>query len=276
MKKIMVVKPAYNKNELSTLYSNLASVLGGGYSGKMKAMDTIDSIEGELDSMKNEVSGEEVISTACYIYEMNGDQCRVVYGSCYASDLFEYAHLTNIASDDEDGYIGTDVLLRGNPDTIFCDSGIAEKIYSNNDLRSLSAVSGGRVFTVPEKYIMLQGKTCLTAVDFMIAKTHEGYTPKQAWPEEFEVEEEKPVFVAPFEPKEGILYTIGETYSPIKDIEQRLIDLGYMEGEADETYTEETAVAVSAFQELNGLNVTGIADYETQSVLLSEDAVPMS
>ncbi len=269
---ILVIKPASNKNELVKLYGNIASVLGGSYSGKMKAMDTFDSIQESLDSMKNEVMDKNVVSTVCYIYDIDGDQCKVAYGNDYSAELFDYAQLTNIAADDDDGFIGIDVLLRGNPDTIFCAEGVSEKLRVNEDLSSLSAVLRNRIYTLPEKYLKLQGNTCLVTVDYLIAKTQENYTQKQKWPDEFNIVEEVE-YVAPFEPKVGIFYTVGETYLPVRYIEERLIGLGYMEGEADETFTVETAAAVSAFQTANGLSVTGIADYDTLTVLLSNDAV---
>ena len=72
---ILIIKPASNKNELSKLYNNIASILGGSYSGKMRAMDTFGSIQDTLDSMKNEISGRNVVSTVCYVYDIDGDQC---------------------------------------------------------------------------------------------------------------------------------------------------------------------------------------------------------
>ena len=150
--------------------------------------------------------------------------------------------------------------------------GVAEKLRENSDLGALSAFVTNKVYTLPKKYLALQGDTCLVTVDYIIAKTNESYTPKQVWPDELNSVEQIE-YIAPFEPKVGIFYTVGETYNPIKYIEERLIGLGYMEGEADETFTQETAAAVSAFQTANGLPVTGIADYDTLTVLLSNEAV---
>ena len=41
----------------------------------------------------------------------------------------------------------------------------------------------------------------------------------------------------------------------------------------NENFTEETAYAVSYFQSVNSLEVTGIADYKTLSVLMSDKAL---
>ena len=277
---VLIIKPAVNENEIKTLYSNIASILGGSYSGKIKAMPIAEGIENELDSMKNEIIDRDVISTACYIYSVGGDQFRVAYSKDYASQLFDYAQLTNIALDDDDGYIGIDTLIMSNPETIFCDEGVAEIIAEDSDLQNLSAVMNRKLFTLPRKYLTLQGRTRIQTVDYLIAKTHEFYTQKEVWPDDFDISEieytlpQEQEYIPPFEPKENIFYTVGETYSQIEPIEERLIQLGYLEGEADKTFTQETAEAVKRFQEVNGLEVSGKADYDTLVVLLSNYAIP--
>lgn len=271
--RVLIIKPAANDDELKKLYNNLASILGGNYTGKMKAMSTLDSIQSSLDSIKNSIVDTNVLSTVCYIYDVDGDQCEVSYGDDYTAELFDYAQVTNVAAEDDDGYIGIDTLLRSNPENIFCDVGVYEKLTGNKDLKSLTAVVNAKVYTLPQEYLTLQGKTRITTVDYIAAKTHDLYKSVVTWPEEFETVQ--PEYVAPFTPEEGIFYTIGETYAPIKFVEERLIGLGYMEGEADETFTEDTAYAVSYFQSLNGLDVTGIADYNTMTVLMSDKAVPV-
>lgn len=273
---VLVIKPAINESEIKTLYGNIASIFGGSYTGKMKAMDTETQLKTQLDDIKNEIYNGDVVSTVCYIYSIEGDQCRVAYGSDYTAQLFEYANLTNISTDSdcENGNIGFDILLKANPETIFCNEGVAEQIKSNPDLQSLSAVINKRVYTLPERYLSLQGKTRITTVDYLAAKTHDYYLPKTEWPDSFSTaEEEQPEeYVPPFEPKENIFYTVGESYSQISYIEERLIQLGYLEGEADNAFTQETADAVARFQENNGLEVTGIADYGTLTILLSNEA----
>jgi len=274
---VLIIKPAVNENEIKTLYGNVASILGGGYTGKMKAMTVDEEIRDQLDSIKNEIVDSNVVSTVCYIYNIEGDHCRVACGNDYTSQMFDYAQLTNIAIDSEidEGYIGFDTLLKGNPDTIFCDESLVEVLKSNTDLQSLSAVIDNRIYTLPRKYIRLQGTTRVTTVDYLAAKTHDFYTPKTAWPEEFSTVETvvEDDYIPPFEPKENIFYTVGENYSQIKFVEERLIQLGYMQGEADTAFTQETADAVAQFQQMNELEVTGIADYNTLIVLLSKYAV---
>lgn len=272
----LIIKPANDITSLGKLYNNVAAAAAGGYNGKMQAMSSFEALRGSLDTIKANTSESNIVATTCYIYDLGEDECVVAYGNDFANQLFDYASLTNIAAADDDGVIGIDTLLKGNPDSIFCDKGVYEKLVENKDLKSLKALTGGTVYELPRKYLGLQGSTCVQTTDFIAAKTHKNYDQTQSWPEEFSEKKTEKPYVAPFEPKKGIFYTVGENYEPIKAIEERLIGLGYMDGSADTSFTAETAEAISAFQSANSLTVTGIADYETLTVLLSSKAISKS
>jgi len=53
----------------------------------------------------------------------------------------------------------------------------------------------------------------------------------------------------------------------VAQLQEALIELGYMSGKADGTYGEKTVAAVKAFQKANGLTADGTAGEETQKVL---------
>ncbi len=57
-----------------------------------------------------------------------------------------------------------------------------------------------------------------------------------------------------------------------KDVQQRLIDLGYLDGYADGIIGPKSADAMKLFQRLNSLPVNGKADSETLQLLFSSDA----
>lgn len=268
----LVMKPADDIEALSKLYNNVAASLAGGYTGKMQAMSVFEDLKGSLETVRSNASSDNIVSTTCYIYDVTEDECTVAYGGDFANQLFDYASLTNITAADDDGIVGIDTLLKGNPDSIFCDNGVYEKLTANKDLKSLRALSKSAVYVLPKKYLEMQGTTCLKTADYIAAKTHQNYAQSQPWPDEFDVVEEAAEYVAPFEPQVDIYYTIGESYEPIKDIEERLISLGYMQGKADTAYDQDTADAISSFQSSNGLSATGVADYATLKILLSNDA----
>ena len=71
---------------------------------------------------------------------------------------------------------------------------------------------------------------------------------------------------------QGIL-TVGAKGEDVKKLQQRLKDLGYLNGKVDGAFGGGTKRAVIAFQRRNGLTTDGAAGQETQAKLYAEDAV---
>lgn len=65
----------------------------------------------------------------------------------------------------------------------------------------------------------------------------------------------------------------GNKGDEVKTLQQRLIDLYYLDDKADGSFGKKTQAAVEKFQSKNKLEVTGVADPMTQAVLFSEQAV---
>ena len=63
--------------------------------------------------------------------------------------------------------------------------------------------------------------------------------------------------------------------STTADIQQRLIDLGYLQGTADGKWGPRSTAAMKSFQELNNLSVTGAADDASTAVLFSDDVIAL-
>ena len=66
----------------------------------------------------------------------------------------------------------------------------------------------------------------------------------------------------------------GDTGEKVTEIQLRLKELGYLEGEATGSFDEATERALTEFQSWNGLLASGMADEKTMEVLFSEEAAP--
>lgn len=62
----------------------------------------------------------------------------------------------------------------------------------------------------------------------------------------------------------------GSEGEKVKKLQEKLIELGFLQSKADGRYGSQTKAAVSAFQKMYGLQVDGIAGSETQTLLFSE------
>ena len=70
------------------------------------------------------------------------------------------------------------------------------------------------------------------------------------------------------------LLTKGSTGTSVRNLQARLIELGYLNGEADGIYGKATENAVRDFQLRNGLKVDGKAGLQTQEKLFyAQDVV---
>ena len=65
----------------------------------------------------------------------------------------------------------------------------------------------------------------------------------------------------------------GSQGEKVVKLQERLLQLGYYEGEVDGQFGPGTREAVVAFQERNGLDADGYAGEETQRVLYSDGAI---
>ena len=72
---------------------------------------------------------------------------------------------------------------------------------------------------------------------------------------------------------QGIL-TVGAKGDAVTRLQQRLKDLGYLNGKVDGQYGGGTKRAVISFQRRNGLDTDGVAGAETQAKLYAEEAIP--
>ena len=77
------------------------------------------------------------------------------------------------------------------------------------------------------------------------------------------------------EPDEATLQALSGIVAQVGDVralQQRLIDLGYLRGNADGAFGERSRAAMAQFQTIHGLEATGIPDDRTRQALFSEDA----
>lgn len=68
-------------------------------------------------------------------------------------------------------------------------------------------------------------------------------------------------------------YKKGSKGKAVTALHKRLIELKYLAGKPESSYTEKTVIAITAFQQAEGLDATGIADNDTQVKLFAEDTM---
>ena len=66
---------------------------------------------------------------------------------------------------------------------------------------------------------------------------------------------------------------LGSSGDDVKELQTRLMELGYYKGKISGNYLDGTRNGIKSFQELNGLPASGVADPETQEQLFSPQAI---
>ena len=85
-----------------------------------------------------------------------------------------------------------------------------------------------------------------------------------------DVQTQEQLYAAKYRPLEK-----GDTGDDVKALQDRLTELGYYNGKISGKYLEGTYYAIHTFQNVNGLTVTGIADFKTLELLYdAEKALP--
>ena len=69
---------------------------------------------------------------------------------------------------------------------------------------------------------------------------------------------------------------VGDRGDQVREMQEKLIAYGYLQGEADGAYGNQTRRAVEAFQYQHGLSVDGIAGRNTLTVLYESDEIRMA
>ena len=80
------------------------------------------------------------------------------------------------------------------------------------------------------------------------------------------------IYFPGYKGEDGTLQTLknGSRGDAVVKLQEKLIELGYLDGEADGAYGKNTAKGVSSFQAAEGLKETGIADAITQERLFAK------
>lgn len=158
--KVFVLKAATDRSELEELYSNIGQIMGGKTVGLNHAKEAFKKMFISIDDLTRGVSEETVVTTACYLYSEIGE---VATDDSLAGKIIEFAGAVNIAKDPSSNLIGVEELKREDPDFIFCDQGVKEKIMAKGELSNLKAVQEDRVYEIEKILMTRQGGSVYAA-----------------------------------------------------------------------------------------------------------------
>lgn len=274
-KGVKVIKMLYPQNDaqLKSLYENIGAILGGNTEGRSKGTASYERLMSVLASATNEVASVAATKTVCYLYLENGKLCSFT-GSFDDGMVMSYLGATNVAANFPSKYADESILKLSNPDYIFFDDAkVMEKLNSSENLSNLNALKKGNVFELKKEELSRQGESLIKVQNFMLSSMFPNFV-------DAPVKESEDLSSAyGITLTEDMSFKNGDDNENIIAVQQRLVDLGFLDLEGDEPTTyfgSMSEEALMAFQTKNSLEASGIAGYETLKKLFSSDALGAS
>lgn len=266
---VNLLYPADNA-QLLTVYESIGAILGGDTDGRAKGTDAYNRLMSILTSAQSEVSSAAATKTVCYLYLDENGKLKACTGAVNDGMVMSYLGVTNVAANFENGDVEESILKLSNPDYIFFDSSeVMTKLTESSTLKNLNAITKGNVFELKKEELDRQGESLAKVQNFMLSSM---------FPNLVDVPVESSEDISSLYGialTEDMSFKAGDDSENVAAIQQRLVDLGYLDlgGDAPTTYfgsmSEE---ALKAFQEANGLEASGIASYETLKKLFDSAA----
>ncbi len=287
---------AHDSKELSILYESISAVMGGNETGRENGEKKASSLLQSFDAMERTIPDRdenEAQITACYLYDVDGTAAT---DDAMCGQLFNYAKVLNVCAASETSLNTSEAIKLSNPNYIFCDVGVKKQIMSDERYKNLDAVKNKKVYEIDAKTFDRQGDSMTEVLSFIIQTI---YPELKSQTNEESIETSESSEVSETSAKEesknessktekttkvkadnsleitdDMEFGQGDENEAIKNIQQRLKDLGYgkFEDGITDYFGEQTAKAFKAFQKKNGLDQDGYASAEALRLLFSDKA----
>ena len=170
--KVLALTNATTRDELTRMYSNISAVFEGNTTGRANGEKKIENIFSSIDELNRQIPDSQIVTTACYIYDVDGDDVKLVTGDSFASNLIEYTKTTNVGAGAINSTLDATTLKMQNPKFIFCAPGVKQKLENHEILSKLYALNEGNIFELEPSAMQRQGNTILSTVEFMVVSMY--------------------------------------------------------------------------------------------------------
>lgn len=269
---VVQIAPAVDREDFERMYSQVASAFLGGGAGADRGIAAAQDIFTTLDDI-NRIVPKDKIVTACYLYDT---ESRAVTGDVFGDTIMSYAGVTNVFRSQTGGVFDFESLKLSDPDAIFCVPGLKDRIMSDSRFADFRAVTSGKVFEMGPEQMEWQGRTVVSATLEISGSCFPELTQEQSMvvtdpTDQIEANVSSAIASSALEADTTNYETlqIGDQNDNVLKMQARLEELGYLETEYNGFYGQYTSECVTAFQQVNGLEETGIADAETQRLMYS-------
>ena len=156
---------AANGDELTVLYESISAIMEGNNTGRSNGEKKVKNLMVTFDDLQRTVPEADVKPTACYLYDDQGTAATKAY---FSGRFFDYANAINVCESSETSMGAVDSIKISNPDYIFCDIGVKEKLMKSSSFKSLKAVKNGKIREIDSKVFDRQGDSMTEVISTII------------------------------------------------------------------------------------------------------------
>ena len=275
---VITFVPATSMSGISDLFGNIGAVMAGETTGREIGEERAETLSVTMDDLQRLIPESKVLVTACYLYDEKGTSLK---DDTPSGKLFEYLNAVNVCkagvADDE----AFNALKLANPQYIFCDIGVKDKIMKSELFKDFSAVKNKQVYELSSELFSRQGNSLVEALTDMIEIMYPSVSINPEDPtkrtESSKAETSKATTSkvkadTSLKITKDMFFEFGDIKDDIKKVQNRLEALGYFNEEKSGYYGEVTQKAVKAFQKANKLTQSGNCDYKTLTLMFSAKA----
>ena len=280
---VITFVPATSMSGISDLFGNVGAVMAGETTGREICEERAETLSVTMDDLQRLIPESKVLVTACYLYDEKGTSLK---DDTPSGKLFEYLNAVNVCkagvADDE----AFNALKLANPQYIFCDIGVKDKIMKSELFKDFSAVKNKQVYELSSELFSRQGNSLVEALTDMIeimypsvsinpedpTKRTESSKAETSKAETSKATTSKVKADTSLKITKDMFFEFGDIKDDIKKVQNRLEALGYFNEEKSGYYGEVTQKAVKAFQKANKLTQSGNCDYKTLTLMFSAKA----
>ena len=280
---VITFVPATSMSGISDLFGNVGAVMAGETTGREIGEERAETLSVTMDDLQRLIPESKVLVTACYLYDEKGTSLK---DDTPSGKLFEYLNAVNVCkagvADDE----AFNALKLANPQYIFCDIGVKDKIMKSELFKNFSAVKNKQVYELSSELFSRQGNSLVEALTDMIeimypsvsinpedpTKRTESSKAETSKAETSKATTSKVKADTSLKITKDMFFEFGDIKDDIKKVQNRLEALGYFNEEKSGYYGEVTQKAVKAFQKANKLTQSGNCDYKTLTLMFSAKA----
>ncbi len=266
------MKPSTTQ-QLATLYNALGKFFGGYPEGKDNGTNAYNRLISTMEQAEKAVEGSTVVKLICYLYlDESNNLCSFNSSSCEGMVL-DYVSAANVATNFPNDKVEEGILRLSNPDYIFYDNKeVLTYLKSNSALSSMNALENNRTYILPKENLERLGSSMIETQSFIISKMYPNSVSQNTTGESYASK-------YGINLNDTLSYKSGDDHEDVKAIQQRLLDLGYLELDGDGATTYfggKTEAALKSFQAANGLEPSGVADSTTLKLLFLSTTLSVS